>query len=442
MGKMVQDLCLAGRRESILKQQVGERERECVQLRQDTSRKSERIQELEGRGDEVAAALTAARQREAEVLARVERERHTVARLLLDQLSSGRVDLSLLEIYVERYGDICDEGETYMPQSVEGESESESETFADLPQAWTEEQYQAFYQDCSDEELVDAIKECRKNGGKMVTLDRIVIEMGEVQRLIDTLAILPGLKKLRYTSRLPGDGNTISRAVGEMLPQMPQLKELSFRSRSGDGWAVTMSLPHMKHIEKVSLDISGISPESAHHLGFELGKLRRLRKVDLAYDGSDTKGVLAAVLAPLKNIQQLQWESHGLGKYGPAKLAPVLERLTNLNMLRLTDITIPTARGYAALLPVFTRLSGLQEADLMFDRSHHRHDRPLWSLDLDPMLDANTPEAREREAGKVMAHIAELNLEEKHRFDELREARRLLGEEGERKKQERERERE
>ncbi|GCA63446.1 hypothetical protein KIPB_009975 [Kipferlia bialata] len=134
-------------------------------------------------------------QREADALAALERERHTVARLLLDQLSSGKLDLSLLEMYVERYGDICDEGETYTPQSEE--EESESEIIADRPQAWTEEQYQAFYQECPNRSLVDAVNMCIAYGGKRLRLN-FALQAATLESSLGSGA-LQELEELRIT---------------------------------------------------------------------------------------------------------------------------------------------------------------------------------------------------------------------------------------------------
>ncbi|GIQ88912.1 hypothetical protein KIPB_011264, partial [Kipferlia bialata] len=141
MGKMVQDLSLAGRRERSLKQQVEERERECVQLRQESARKTQRIQEQAVRGREVAAALTAtqqqltsalatvtrlsgalstAQERETRAEAALEREREMLPRPLSDLISSGKVDLSLLKMHLEGYGDISGGGNVHMPEK-EGE---------------------------------------------------------------------------------------------------------------------------------------------------------------------------------------------------------------------------------------------------------------------------------------------------------------------------------
>ncbi|GCA62303.1 hypothetical protein KIPB_002675 [Kipferlia bialata] len=298
-----------------------------------------------------AAALVAAHEREAdergaEAILRVQRERESGAGVFFDEMVRGRVDLSALGTYVERYGDICDLGEEYTPESESedsaeyevSDSDSQSEScFESEPQPWTDEQFEDFYQGCKNTELCEAIRQCRVDGGSQLCLS------GTVENAYDS----QGIVALREVTEIRLEDMEIG-WIGcvellHALPQLLMLEKVHIDSLSGNAPAVQRLVAGVALLHTVTeISIRDTPPhECIQSLLLSLPHRPHLRKLSLTCCGQSDDVVPLLTHALRKtNIRELKLDWEGLDYGGALTLAPVDQSLQGLRKLSLKSVSL------------------------------------------------------------------------------------------------------
>lgn len=200
-------------------------------------------------------------------------------------------------------------------------------------------------------------------------LDLSINQLGQareqcLQELANALSSLTNLHNLNLQSNIPGNRtNENLKAFAQILAATPNLRVLNLEDNElGEGIAILISaIEKMDNLQVLNLAVNNFA-NGTRALSCILKKTTKLRTLNLACNYMGEKfAILAPVISKMSNLQELYLEGNILTKLGESTASTLANMLLSVSNLRVLDLGADlTGNKFVKLAPVLARMTNLQ----------------------------------------------------------------------------------